>query len=301
MNWIKVEVATLDKPEVLAITAAMGWTDPDLTMGKLFRLWAWFDKHSVDGRIPISGDAASVIPRNAASVTFALLDSRVVGAPGFCEAVAAAGWLLVTDAGVSLPNFGRHNGNTAKSRANAASRAFSFRARKQSGEAEKDAASVTLASRSERYESVTGVTSDTNSSCSSSLSKNEEKNNTATTRARTKRRESVTIDSASLIAEGIPAEVADDFLAHRKRKRAPLTRIAWEGIKSEAGKTDLSLEDVLRKMLARGWTGFESDWVSKPGSMSVSSSPALSKQEALEKRNHAVARAVLADFHKEAA
>ena len=68
--WLKMECATPEKPEVLAITAAMGWDDPDLTVGKLFRLWRWFDQHTTDG--------------NAVRVTSALLD-RVLGVAGFVE------------------------------------------------------------------------------------------------------------------------------------------------------------------------------------------------------------------------
>lgn len=106
-EWLKMETSTPDKPEVLAITVEMGWDDPDLTVGKLFKLWRWFDQHTTDG--------------NAARVTLALLD-RIVGAPGFAKAVASVGWLRVSDVGVELPNFERHNGATAKSRAQTAKR-----------------------------------------------------------------------------------------------------------------------------------------------------------------------------------
>lgn len=101
-DWLKVEVATPDKPETLAITAAMGWDDPDLTVGKLFRVWRWFDQQTVDG--------------NAPGVTPALLD-RIAGVTGFAEAMHSVGWLEVGECGLTLPNFDRHNGKTAKNRA----------------------------------------------------------------------------------------------------------------------------------------------------------------------------------------
>ncbi len=63
-DWIKMEASTPDKPEVMAITVAMGWDDSDLSVGKLFRVWRWFDQHTTDG--------------NAGSVTLALLD-RIAG------------------------------------------------------------------------------------------------------------------------------------------------------------------------------------------------------------------------------
>lgn len=125
--WLKMECATPDKPEVLAITAAMGWDDPDLTVGKLFRLWRWFDQHTTDG--------------NAARVTSALLD-RVAGVTGFVQAVANEGWLTITPEGISLSNFDRHNGETAKQRAQTAKRVADHKANAK-GNADGNADTVT--------------------------------------------------------------------------------------------------------------------------------------------------------------
>lgn len=105
--WLKIECSTPDKPHMLAITAAMGWDDPDLAFAKLFRLWRWFDQHTIDG--------------NAAGVTPALLD-RVIGVTGFVQAVANVGWLVVTESGIRLCRFDEHNGDTAKNRAQTAKR-----------------------------------------------------------------------------------------------------------------------------------------------------------------------------------
>lgn len=112
-EWLKLEACTPEKSEVLAITARMGWDDADLTVGKLFRIWRWFDQQTTDG--------------NACGVTTALLD-RIVGVTGFCEAVHSVGWLCITETGISLPNFERHNGNTAKSRALTAKRVANHKA-----------------------------------------------------------------------------------------------------------------------------------------------------------------------------
>jgi hypothetical protein len=120
-DWIKMEAATPDKGEVLAITAAMGWDDPDLTVGKLFRVWRWFDQQTVDG--------------NAPGVTSALLD-RIVGVPGFAEAMRNVGWLTIETRGLSLPNFSKHNGKTAKARALTANRVSNFKAANAEGNAE---------------------------------------------------------------------------------------------------------------------------------------------------------------------
>lgn len=112
-EWLKMECATPDKPEVFAITAQMGWDDPDLAVGKLFRVWRWFDQQTVDG--------------NARGVTPALLD-RIAGATGFAQAMLDVSWLLVSEAGLQLANFDKHNGATAKGRAQTAKRVSAHRA-----------------------------------------------------------------------------------------------------------------------------------------------------------------------------
>ncbi len=111
-EWIKFDNSLPEKPETLAITAKMGWDDPDLTVGKLMRLFRWFDQHTTDG--------------NADGVTPTLLD-RVLGVTGFTECVATVGWIVVTEDGISLANFDKHNGATAKSRAQGAKRAATHR------------------------------------------------------------------------------------------------------------------------------------------------------------------------------
>ena len=99
-DWLKIELSTPDKPEVWAIATERS-IDPDAVVGKLLRVWAWFDQHSEKG--------------NAPSVTKALLN-RLVGVSGFCDSLINAGWMIESDEVISLPNFDRHNGNTGKSR-----------------------------------------------------------------------------------------------------------------------------------------------------------------------------------------
>lgn len=128
-DWLKFEVNTPEKPEVLAITIEMGWDDPDLTVGKLLRVWRWFDQHTQEG--------------NAASVTPALLD-RIIGVTGFCQAMANVGWLTIEADGVSLPNFDRHNGKTAKNRSLTAKRVATHKSNAKAN-AEGNGSSVTSA------------------------------------------------------------------------------------------------------------------------------------------------------------
>ena len=105
-DWIKVQTCTPDKPEVHLIAEHLA-IDPDAVTGKLIRIWCWADQQTADG--------------NADSVTKSLLD-RVSGVTGFANALISVGWLMQTDTGFCFPNFDRHNGNSAKTRAASAKR-----------------------------------------------------------------------------------------------------------------------------------------------------------------------------------
>lgn len=116
-DWMKIEKTTPEKPEVFAIASIMN-IDPDAVVGKLFRVWRWFDDHTRDG--------------NASCVSISLLD-RCAGVPGFAKAMQAVGWMTETETGVSLPNFGRHNGETSKQRALTAKRVSAYKKRSNAG------------------------------------------------------------------------------------------------------------------------------------------------------------------------
>jgi len=87
---------------------------------------------------------------------------------------------------------------------------------------------------------------------------------------------------SDLMADGVSADAAAEFLELRKRKRAPVTPIAWQGIKSEALILDWPMERVVRECLARGWQGFKAEWVNNTNGRA---SPQIGKQSALEERN----------------
>ena len=101
-DWIKIEKHTPDKPEVAAIASSCGLEDADAALGKLLRVWMWADSN-VDGCY-------------APSVTEKIID-RITCCPGFSKAMKEAGWLHEDEDGVVFPNFERHNGKSAKNRA----------------------------------------------------------------------------------------------------------------------------------------------------------------------------------------
>lgn len=120
-DWIKFETSTSDKPEVWAMAQSLG-IDADAVVGKLLRVWAWFDQQTQEGNAV--GNGASV----TSSVTKALLDRRV-GVSGFCDSMILSGWMADDGQSLTLPNFDRHNGKTAKTRAMTAKRVATHKAK----------------------------------------------------------------------------------------------------------------------------------------------------------------------------
>jgi hypothetical protein len=71
--WIKLRHDLCDAPEIRRLARACGVTRDDV-LGKLFRLWSWFDRHSIDGMV--------------ADETSDLVD-ELVGLSGFAAALVS--------------------------------------------------------------------------------------------------------------------------------------------------------------------------------------------------------------------
>jgi hypothetical protein len=142
-DWIKIENELPDKPEVHAIAAKLN-IDPDAVVGKLIRVWQWFDKHTVDG--------------NALGVSFALVD-RITGVIGFGEAMMFSAWLEQKDKMLVMPHFDRHTSSSAKKRALTAKRVANFEQKTNAkANATTNAANVSGAlPREEKNISITNV------------------------------------------------------------------------------------------------------------------------------------------------
>lgn len=111
-EWIKIDKALTDKPEVFQISEILG-IDEFAVAGRLLRFWSWWDSHSHDGR-------------HAPSVTKVRFD-RDAGRDGWCDALIEVGWLIEDENGLSIPNFDRHLGSSAKKRAQSAKRSRTYR------------------------------------------------------------------------------------------------------------------------------------------------------------------------------
>ena len=105
-DWIKMRTALANDPAVIAIALDLDKSEFEV-VGMLHHLWSWADSQSQDGHIK--------------RVTEKWID-RYVHHTGFAKSMVSAGWLVIEEAGITFPNFERHNGESAKKRAEAAER-----------------------------------------------------------------------------------------------------------------------------------------------------------------------------------
>ena len=219
-DWIKVQKDTPEKPEVQAIAFRLG-IDPDAVVGKLVRVWSWFDTHTKDG--------------NAQCVTFALLD-RLTSVTGFAEHMKLVGWLDTDGVSLILPNFNFHNGATAKTRANGKNRSEKHRSN-----ADTVTESVTEPSPEKRREEK----------------RREEEIKTGEKQRERRTPPAKPIDQPG----DVDPQTWADFIALRNKKRAPVTATVINGARQESSKAGMTLEAFLQVWCRRGSQGLEASWL----------------------------------------
>lgn len=101
-------------PEVMLIADETG-LDEFAVIGRLHAVWSWLDEQTEDGQIR--------------GVTIPRVD-RIANYKGFGAAMERAGWLSEKDNVLIAPNFGKHNGSTAKQRANSSLRMGKLRSKR---------------------------------------------------------------------------------------------------------------------------------------------------------------------------
>ena len=110
-DWIKMRTDLSTDPAVIATAARLN-VDEDSIVGKLHRLWSWANHQTTDG--------------NAVGVTSDWIN-RYLDCEGLAEALCEVGWMVVSDDSIQLPKFERHNGESAKKRAQTAKRVQKYR------------------------------------------------------------------------------------------------------------------------------------------------------------------------------
>lgn len=105
-DWIKMRTNLDTDPAVVRISSGLK-TDRFSVVGRLHRIWSWANEHLTDGQdVPVDAE---------------FLDC-LVEAPGFSAELRRVGWLSGRDGCLSFPMFERHNGASAKARAQDAAR-----------------------------------------------------------------------------------------------------------------------------------------------------------------------------------
>jgi hypothetical protein len=113
-DWIKWVKGLQDKPEVVRMAGALG-LQREVVVCRLMRFWEWCDENIADDLIHENGSAfLDLSPNDGDNVAFV---DAVVGTPQFAKSLALVGWIRFRSGRIEIPNFGRHNGETAKTRA----------------------------------------------------------------------------------------------------------------------------------------------------------------------------------------
>jgi uncharacterized protein YdaU (DUF1376 family) len=70
-------------------------------------------------------------------------------------------------------------------------------------------------------------------------------------------------EKATVVAtpHGVSDSVWQDFVKHRKAKKAQVTQTVIDGIQREADKAGWPLDAALRECITRNWQSFKADWV----------------------------------------
>ncbi len=87
-----------------------------------------------------------------------------------------------------------------------------------------------------------------------------------TEKRREEKRQTPSLSASDLVNMGVDDEIARDFLAVRKAKKAPLTATALNGIESEAAKAGITLSTALATCAVRGWQSFKAEWYTQQNS-----------------------------------
>lgn len=106
MTWIKMRCDLTDDPSVIRMASILK-ADRFAVVGRLHKFWAWCDSHTVDGLVEFVDEE---------------IVDELVSMSGFAKAMQLVGWLELLNGAVALPKFDRHNGKSAKKRAEATER-----------------------------------------------------------------------------------------------------------------------------------------------------------------------------------
>ncbi|EKN3736511.1 TPA: hypothetical protein ACPZQZ_001274 [Yersinia enterocolitica] len=115
-----------------------------------------------------------------------------------------------------------------------------------------------------------------------------------TSEKRTRKAVKSSVFDFSSFPMAVSPEIWEDYLTHRKAKRAPMTQTVVNMLAKELNKAagaGWSVDDSLAEAMAAGWQGFKFEWLqnrSRPQNQGAGNT-SMSRQEALEAHNARVA------------
>lgn len=68
-------------------------------------------------------------------------------------------------------------------------------------------------------------------------------------------------DIAILAEFGIGQDLAKDFITHRKKHKAAISKTVLNGFQRESDIAGISINDAIRISIERGWRGFKAEWI----------------------------------------
>ena len=78
--------------------------------------------------------------------------------------------------------------------------------------------------------------------------------------------------------DGVSPQTWSDFLLLRKEKRSPVTETVIKGIRKEADKVCLSLQEAIEHCCVSGWQSFKAEWYENNKAKKQSNEPVWAKQ-----------------------
>jgi len=97
---------------------------------------------------------------------------------------------------------------------------------------------------------------------------------------------------------GVSQSVWDDFVKQRKAKKAPVSETVITKIRNQAEKAGWSLEDALAEICARGWTGFNADWVKEKQTFAQQAADVARTTVPIAPNHDAALKAIEADLKR---
>jgi len=113
-DWIKWSVGLCRKPEVQRIAVSLG-VSREVAVCRLMEFWEWCDANIPDSSVRDDGTAfVKLSPHDGDNLSFV---DAIVCTPQFAASLSSVDWIRFRAGQIEIPNFGRHNGETAKTRA----------------------------------------------------------------------------------------------------------------------------------------------------------------------------------------